>query len=84
MPATSGSVQGKTLEAGRMAKSDSHYKRTTGYLERDVFPYLGARPVADITAPEIIPVIDNIHKRVLRDSHLRVLQSISQVLRYGD
>ncbi len=64
-------------------KSESHYKRTSSYLERDVFPYLGARPVSDITAPEIIPVIDNIHKRVARDSHLRVLQSIGQVLRYA-
>lgn len=64
-------------------KSESHYKRTSRYLERDVFPYLGSRPIADIKAPELIPVIDRIHKRVSRDTHLRVLQSIGQVLRYA-
>jgi integrase len=64
-------------------KSDSHRVRTVSYLERDVFPYLGARPVGAIKAPELIPVIDRIHKRVARDSHLRTLQSIGQVLSYA-
>ena len=64
-------------------KSKSHRERTTGYLERDVFPYLGARPVALIKPPELIPIIDRIHKRVVRDSHLRTLQTIGQVLRYA-
>ena len=64
-------------------KSETHHKRTESYLTRDVFPYLGARPVADIKPPELIPVIDRIHKRVARDSHLRTLQSIGQVLRYA-
>jgi hypothetical protein len=60
-------------------QSESHRHRTVSYLERDVFPYLGARPVGAIKPPELIPVIDRIHKRVVRDSHLRVLQSIGQI-----
>ncbi len=64
-------------------KSASHYTRTVSYLERDVFPFLGARPVGAIKPPELIPIIDRIHKRVARDSHLRTLQSIGQVLRYA-
>lgn len=64
-------------------KSASHHTRTVSYLERDVFPYLGARPVALIKPPELIPIIDRIHKRVVRDSHLRTLQTIGQVLRYA-
>ena len=61
-------------------KSETHRVRTVSYLERDVFPYLGARPVALIKPPELIPIIDRIHKRVARDSHLRTLQTIGQVL----
>lgn len=64
-------------------KSQSHYIRTVSYLERDVFPFIGARPVGAIKPPELIPIIDRIHKRVVRDSHLRTLQSIGQVLRYA-
>ena len=64
-------------------KSVSHRTRTVSYLERDVFPFLGARPIAAIKAPELIPIIDRIHKRVARDSHLRTLQSIGQILRYA-
>lgn len=64
-------------------KSASHRTRTVSYLERDVFPHLGARPVALIKPPELIPIIDRIHKRVARDSHLRTLQTIGQVLRYA-
>ncbi|WML90867.1 integrase arm-type DNA-binding domain-containing protein [Thiothrix lacustris] len=64
-------------------KSASHYARTVGYLERDVFPFLGARPVGAIKPPELIPIIDRIQKRVVRDSHLRTLQVIGQILRYA-
>lgn len=64
-------------------KSESHYKRTESYLKRDVFPVIGSRPVADIKPPDIIPIIETIHKRVVRDTHLRTLQSIGQVLRYS-
>ena len=71
------------VERYLQAKSKTHYQRTLGYLERDVFPYLGSRPVALIKPPELIPIIDRIHKRVVRDSHLRTLQTIGQVLRYA-
>lgn len=64
-------------------KSESHYRRTVSYMERDVFPKIGYRPIGDIKPPELIAVIDDIHKRVARDSHLRTLQSIGQVMRYA-
>lgn len=63
--------------------SKSHRTRTTSYLERDVFPFIGGRDVEAINPPDIIPLIDRIHKRVVRDAHLRVLQTIGQVLRYA-
>lgn len=71
------------LESYLKNKSASHYKRTESYLKRDVFPVIGSRPVADIKPPDIIPIIETIHKRVVRDTHLRTLQSIGQVLRYS-
>lgn len=64
-------------------KSETHRYRTTSYLERDVFPFLGHRPISEIRPKEIIPVIERIQRRVKHDSHVRVLQSIGQICRYA-
>lgn len=64
-------------------KSPTHQVRTTSYLERDVFPFIGAIPVHDLKPRDIIPVIERIQQRVLHDSHLRVLGTIGQVCRYA-
>ncbi|WP_211206844.1 tyrosine-type recombinase/integrase [Thiolinea disciformis] len=64
-------------------KSESHRKRTISYLKRDVFPYLGKRPIHEIRPMEITPIIERIQRRVEHDAHMRVLQSIGQVFRYA-
>ncbi len=63
-------------------KSESYRKRVSSYLERDVIPYLGKRPIAEIKPIEVLTVVERIQKRIARDSHLRVLQSIGQIMRY--
>jgi hypothetical protein len=35
----------------------SHYERVLSRLERDVFPHLGKRPIAQIKAPELLGVL---------------------------
>jgi hypothetical protein len=35
-----------------LTKSESHQKRTLALLERDLFPWLGNRPITDIKAPD--------------------------------
>ncbi len=65
------------------SKSPTHIERTTSYLERDVFPFIGKRPIADIKPRELIPLVERIQKRITHDTHLRVLGTIGQICRYS-
>ena len=64
-------------------RSPSHRTKVTRRLEREVFPYLGRRPIAEIKAPEILAVIQRIEKRNILESAHRALQHIGQVMRYA-
>lgn len=64
-------------------KSETHRTRTTSYLERDVFPFIGKRPITEITPRELISVIERISKRITHNTHIRVLGTIGQIFRYA-
>ncbi|WP_322878164.1 tyrosine-type recombinase/integrase [Pseudocalidococcus azoricus] len=61
----------------------SHAKVNMQRLERDVFPWLGDRPIADITAPEVLETLNRIVSRGSIETAHRVRSLISQVMRYG-
>lgn len=61
----------------------SHSDKVIARLENDVFPWLGTRPIAQITAPEILAVLRRIEGRGAVDTAHRALQTISQVIRYA-
>lgn len=71
------------FERNMTDKSDSHKKRTTSYLERDIFPYLGGKPIADIKAPELLAALRKIEERGAVESAHRTLQTCGQIFRYG-
>jgi integrase len=48
-----------------------------------VFPWLGARPMADIAPPEVLKVLHRIEGRGAHDTAHRALQNCGQVFRYG-
>jgi integrase len=52
-------------------------------LENDVFPWLGGRPIAEVTAKELLQTIQRVENRGAGDSAKRVLQNCGQVLRYA-
>ena len=64
-------------------KSESHRKRTWGMLERCVFPYIGHRPITEISAPDILAVARLQEKRGALETAHRCIQVIGQVFRYG-
>jgi len=64
-------------------KSKSHRKRVYARFENDVFPYLGKRPIAEITPAELLDVIKKIENRDAEDTAHRTLGSCGQVFRYG-
>lgn len=65
-----------TVESAQTAK-------TLARMEKDVFPWLGRRPIADITAPEILSVLRRIDERGARYTAHRVRSEISRAFRYA-
>ncbi len=52
-------------------------------LEHNIFPAIGARPIAQIEAPELLAAVRKIEERGAYDLAHRVLQVCGQVFRYG-
>ncbi len=52
-------------------------------LEADIFPNLGARPIADIDAPELLSVLRKIENRGVLEQARRLRQTVGQVFRYA-
>ena len=61
----------------------SHSTRLMRRLENDVFPWVGARPITEITPPEILSVLQRIEKRGTLDTAHRVKQDFGQIFRYA-
>lgn len=61
----------------------SHSSRVLARFEADIFPRIGARPIAEITAPELLAAVRPIqHRGALETAH-RALWSCGQVFRYA-
>lgn len=61
----------------------SHHDKILGRFENDVFPYLGEKPIATITAPELLAVIRRIESRGVLETAHRALANSGQVFRYA-
>jgi integrase len=60
-----------------------HAHRVLSSLEKEIFPWIGAKPIGEITAPVIVDVVGRVEKRNALDVASRVLQRISSVYRYA-
>lgn len=63
--------------------SDSHVKRVGWLLERNLFPYLGHRPIADITPPELLAALRRTESRGVIEAAHRAKQLAGQIFRYA-
>lgn len=63
--------------------ADSHADKVLLRLEADLYPWLGARDVAAITAPELLLVIRKVEQRGAIESAHRCLQYASSIFRYA-
>jgi integrase len=61
----------------------SHADKIIRRLENDVFPWLGGKPIAEITAPDVLSVLRRIEGRGTIDTAHRAKSNISQVMRYA-
>lgn len=63
--------------------AESHRKKTIKGLERDIFPWLGERPIADIKPPEVLTHLRRIENRGALETAHRILGICGQVFRYA-
>ena len=63
--------------------AETHSSKIIRRLELDVFPWLGARPIADIAAPDLLACLRRIEARGALDTAHRAQQNCGQVFRYG-
>ncbi len=63
--------------------SGEHSKRVFRSLEKDVYPWLGDKPIAEITPPELLAVVCRIEERGALETAHRVLGYCGTVFRYA-
>jgi integrase len=61
----------------------SHGDRTLRRLEKDVFPWIGNRPICEIKAPELLTVLRRIENRGAIETAHRIHQICGQIFRYA-
>ncbi len=61
----------------------SHSDKIIRRLERDIFPWLGNKPIANITPPDLLKVLRHIEERGALETAHRAQQNCSQVFRYA-
>ncbi|MCK4124515.1 tyrosine-type recombinase/integrase [Ralstonia pseudosolanacearum] len=60
-----------------------HATKVLHSLESDIFPAFGARPITDITAPEVLAALRKVESRQALTTVARLLQRCSSVYRYA-
>jgi integrase len=63
--------------------SEIHYSNVLARLERNVFPWLGKRPIAEINAQELLQIVRRTEARGAIETAHRVLSNCGSVFRYG-
>lgn len=63
--------------------SDKYAKKVRQGLEKNIYPYLGKRPISEIKPPELLNVLRQIESRGALDTTQRTNQLCSQIFKYG-
>ena len=71
------------LEHWQDGKSPRHVDYVKRRIEADILPCLGARPIEEIEAPELVKMVKAIEKRGARDIAKRSLETTGQIFRYA-
>lgn len=64
-------------------KAASHREKVIRRFELYLFPWIGGRPIAEITAPEVLGAVKRIEKLGILETAHRALQTCGQVFRYA-
>ncbi len=77
------SVAKSWWEKWRVGRSVQHADQVMRRFEKNVFPHIGARPITEIAATELVAMLNAIQKRGVVDLAKRALQTSNQVFRYA-
>lgn len=61
----------------------SHSDKIMSRLERDIFPWLGRKPIAEVKAPALLETLRRIEHRGAAETAHRALQNCGQIFRYA-
>lgn len=64
-------------------KAKSHADKIIRRMERDVFPWIGGKPIAEIAAPELLATVRRIEARGALETAHRALQQCGQIFRFA-
>jgi integrase len=64
------------------SKSENYQNRVLAILKRDLFPWLGNRPIVEIKAPELLAVLRRIEARSIETAH-RAFRLSGAIFRYA-
>lgn len=64
-------------------KAKSHRDKVIRRFELYIFPWLGTKPISDITAPQVLETLKRIEKLGILETAHRALQTSGQVFRYA-
>jgi len=73
----------KEFMAAKQNWSESHRRHVKECFERDVFPWLGNRPMKDLSAVEVLATLRRIADRGALETAARTKQFMGQAIRYG-
>ncbi|ABB75476.1 Integrase [Nitrosospira multiformis ATCC 25196] len=63
--------------------NESHGERIIRRFERDIFPWIGSKPISEIAAPELLATVRRIESRGAVETAHRALGNCGQVFRYA-
>lgn len=71
---------GKQVESGW---SERHAKTTMERMEKNIFPFIGKRPISDLGVEDMLGVVRRCERRGAVETARRIRQIMSQVFRYA-
>lgn len=63
--------------------TEKHVEKVRGRLDKNLFPWIGDRPIGEVTAPELLSALRRVEERGAVHTAKRLLQYAGQIFRYG-
>ena len=76
-------IAGHWFDHWKAEKSAQHVDATRRRMEANIFPLLGARPITEIEAPELVAMVKAIEVRGAADLAKRALENAGQIFRFA-